>query len=270
MIRSTGRVRGSVTGSGDRPAPDRLDGSDADRAAGGAAPVDVARLAHELRTPLGAIAMLAEIMRDERLGPLGSPRYRAYAADIHDSAAHANTVLAAFLDPAGAGRGTSGPMEFVELDLAPLVGGCVSALSPLAEKAGVALCSHLPEGLPRVIADRRSVRQMLNNLIANALKYTPPAGEVVVSLAYAIGGPVRIEVADTGDGMTVAELERIGLGPGGSGSEALRRRSGGTGIGLPLVRALAAACGAMLEIDSALGHGTRARIAFPHDRVVPV
>lgn len=230
--------------------------------------IDIARLAHELRTPLGAIVVLAEMLRDERLGPLGNDRYRAYAADIHQSAAHANTVVSAFLDPAGSSRGGSGPLEFAELDLAPIVGGGVSALSEVAAAAGVELTCHIPAGLPHVIADRRSVLQMLNNLIANALKYTPPGGRVDVRLGYRPGGPLVLEIADDGDGMSEPELRRVA--PGGVTTEALRRRSGGTGIGIPLVRTLAAAGGATLSIESKLGRGTRAAIAFPHDRVVPV
>ena len=230
--------------------------------------VDIGRLAHELRTPLAAIVVLAEIIRDERLGPLGNDRYRAYAADIHQSAALANTVVAALLDPAGEAGGGSGPLEFAELDLASIVGGGVSALQAMAAASGVALVAQIPAGLPHVIADRRSVLQMLNNLIANALKYTPPGGQVAVHLGYCPGGPVVLEVVDNGDGMSEAELRRVG--PGGMTAEPLRRRSGGTGIGIPLVRTLAAAGGARFSIESELGRGTRASIGFPHDRVVPV
>lgn len=230
--------------------------------------VDIGRLAHELRTPLGAIVVLAEIMRDERLGPLGNDRYRAYAADIHQSAALANTVVAAFLDPGGDGRGGTGPLEFAELDLASIVAQGASALQEVAAAAGVALATQIQAGLPHVIADRRSVLQMLNNLIANALKYTPPGGRVDVRLDYQAGGPVVLEISDNGDGMSEAELRRVS--PGGVTAEPLRRRSGGTGIGIPLVRTLAAAGGATLSIDSELGRGTLVSIAFPHDRVVPV
>ncbi len=226
---------------------------------------DIAKLAHELRTPLGAIAVLAEIMRDERLGPLGSSRYKGYAADIHQSAAHANAVLAGWLEPAGRDVGA---LEFVELDIAEVVAGTASALTPLAERAGVALAVKCGQGLPRVIADRRSVRQILNNLIANGLKYTPPGGGIVIGLAYVPGGPVVLDVTDTGDGMSGEELRRVQSG--GAGPEPLRRRSGGSGIGLPLVRALAVGCGASLQIDSTAGKGTRAAIIFPHNRVVPV
>lgn len=234
-------------------------------------PADLARLAHELRTPLSAIAVLSEIMRDERLGSLGSPRYQSYAADIHESAMHAMSVLAGFLDPqqqakATAGRGAGLPMDFVELNLAELVTGTVSTLVPLAERSGVRLEAHVAAGLPHLIADRRSLRQILNNLIANALKFTPPGGTVSVAARYQVGGPVTLEVADTGDGMTPAELDRARAGA--TAPEPFRRRSGGTGFGLPMVRALAAAGGASVTVDSVLRQGTRVAIAFPHDRVV--
>ena len=229
--------------------------------------VDIARLAHELRTPLGAITVLAEIMRDERLGPLGSDRYRGYAADIFASAAHANSVLASFLDPV-AGAGEPGSLAFVELDLAAVLAGTVSALEPLARRSGVLLRLSLDVPLPHLIADRRCIRQILDNLIANALKFTPPGREVTVAGRYGIGGPVVIEVADTGDGMTAAELARGRAGD--AAPEPLRRRSGGTGFGLPLVRALATASGATFGIDSTPGGGTRVTISFPHDHVIPV
>ena len=230
--------------------------------------LDLAKLAHELRTPLGAIAVLSEIMRDERLGPLGSQRYQGYAADIHESATHANSVLSSFLDPGAAAHGAGGAMDFVELDLGELVSGTVSALEPLAARSGVALRASLAPGLPHLIADRRSLRQMLNNLIANALKFTPPGREIVVAVSYAVGGAVELMVADTGDGMTEPEL--VHMQADVAVPEPLRRRSGGTGYGLPLVRALATASGATLEIDSALRAGTRVRITFPHARLVLV
>ena len=233
---------------------------------GGRTVSDIARLAHELRTPLGAITVLAEIIRDERLGPLGTERYKAYAADIYSSVTHANSVLAGWLEPAG--NGQAGALDFIELDVGELARSTVSALAPLAERLGVLLDVEARMDLPRIIADRRSVRQMLTNLVSNALKYTPPGQRIVVHAGYVAGGPVVLEVADTGDGMTPTELARARSGR--QGREAFRRRSGGSGIGLPLVRALAAGGGASFEIDSGEGQGTRARIIFPHGRVVPV
>jgi two-component system cell cycle sensor histidine kinase PleC len=229
---------------------------------------DLARLGHELRTPLSAISVLSEIIRDERLGPLDDPRYRAYAADIHEGARQAMRVLSGFVEQMADGAAAGLPMDFIELDARELVIGAVSAFAPLAERSGVAIRTACPDSLPHLIADRRSVRQMLDNLMANALKFTPPGGTITVALSYAVGGPIVLSVADTGDGMTDAELARARSGT--VAPEPLLRRSGGTGYGLPLVRVLATASGATLAIDSRLRAGSRIAITFPHDRVVPV
>jgi signal transduction histidine kinase len=227
---------------------------------------DIAKLSHELRTPLAAIAALAEIMRDERLGPLADARYRGYAGDIHDSAVHALGVLSSFLEP-GAGQAGPPPMVFAEIDVAAVAAGSVSAYAPLAERAGVRLALAAPPGLPHLVADRRSLKQILLNLIANAVRFTPPGGEVGVSTFYECGVALGIEVADTGDGMSEAELNRVLVAaPGAAGCG----RRAGSGLGLPLVRALAAANGGVLELESARGQGTRARVRFAPDRVVPV
>ncbi len=228
--------------------------------------VDVARLSHELRTPLSAIAALSEIMRDERLGPIGAPHYRGYAADIHESARHALRIVAAYVE-----AGTSSAdlaLDFVELAPGDLVTGCVSTLVPLAERAGVRLASSVPDHLPRLIADRRALRQILDNLLANAIRFTPPGGSVSIRLVCVPPGPLRLEISDTGDGMTDAELARARAGL--VAPEPFRRRSGGSGIGLPLVRALTLALGATLAIDSRLREGTRVTVDFPPDRLLPV
>jgi signal transduction histidine kinase len=229
--------------------------------------LDIAKLAHELRTPLAAIVALAEIMRDERLGPLTDQRYRGYAVDIHDSAVHALSVLSSFLEP-DAGSAEALPMVFAEIDVAAVAASSVSALAPLAERAGVRLSLNPAPRLPHLIADRRSLKQILLNLIANAVRFTPPGGDVQLSTRYECRRALSIEVADTGDGMTEAELSRAlapNAGPGAAGC-----RRAGSGYGLPLVRALAAANGGTLELESVRGQGTRATVRFAHERVVPV
>jgi signal transduction histidine kinase len=226
---------------------------------------DIAKLAHELRTPLGAIAALAEIMRDERLGPLPDARYRGYAADIHDSAVHALSVLSSFLEAETEGGGRP-PMALAEVDVAAVAASSVSALGPLAERSGVKLKLVSPPDLPRLMADRRCLRQILLNLIDNAVKFTPPGGEVQLATRYRPGASLEIEVSDTGDGMTQAELARVlALS---AAPEAARRRRGG--FGLQLVRALAAANGGTLALHSTPGSGTRATVTFACDRLVQV
>lgn len=228
-------------------------------------PADLARLAHELRTPLGAISTLAEVMRDERLGPMADPRYRAYAADIHQSAQQALAVLATYLET-GARLAEPAAMSFAELDVAEECRRAVSALTAVAERAGIGIDCDVQSGLPKLIADRRSLRQILDNLLANAIRFTPPGGAVLVGVRHASSGPLEIAVADTGDGITAKELARVlerSTAPDRDGP----RRSG-SGIGLPLVRALAEANGGKLAITSESGRGTTVTVTFGSDRLV--
>lgn len=232
-----------------------------------AQPADIARLAHELRTPLAAIAALSEIMRDERLGPIADPRYRAYAADIHHSAQQALSVLTSYLET-GVRLTEPAAMSFAELAPDMEAERSVSALQPVAARAGVALDMTSDPGLPRLIADRRSVRQILDNLIFNAIKFTPPGGRIVVSATCARNGPLALTVIDTGDGISPDDLARL-LARCAS-PEPARPHRGGGGMGLPLVKALAVANGGEMQISSAPGRGTAVTISFGRDRLVPV
>ena len=231
------------------------------------APDVTAKLAHELKTPLSAIAAAAEIMKDERLGAMGNARYRGYAADIHDSARHALSVVDRILGGSApdAGRGA---LEFVQLDANALVESSISALLPLADQAGLELSADLDQGLPRIVADAVSLRQILLNLLANALKFTAAGGAVKVVTRCAADGPITIQVRDTGSGMTGAEIARSLSAPARPGRS--RGRAGGLGLGLPLVRSLAEANGARLTIESTPGRGTAATITFAKNRMIPV
>lgn len=236
--------------------------------------IRLAKLAHELKTPLSAIVAAAEIMRDQRLGPIEDARYRSYAADIYDSARHALLVIGSMLgDADGTAASRSGPlvpqMVFAELDLNPIVESCGSSMRPLAESAGLSLSLDLAQRLPHVVADPTAVRQIVLNLLNNAVKFTGPAGRITLVTRYAADGQVEIEVCDTGRGMTQEEIERAG-GGGGTASGPVRREGGGLGIGLPLVGALASLNGAGLAISSRPGQGTRVVVAFGKDRVIPV
>jgi two-component system cell cycle sensor histidine kinase PleC len=230
-----------------------------------------ASLAHELRTPVSAIAVAAEIMKDERFGPLGSARYVGYAADIHGNAQHMLRLIDRMLAEGAEPDDAQHAFNFAELDVAELLQTAVSQLAPLAERAGIALKLELASRLPHVIADATSLRQILFNLVTNALKFTERGGQVTVSARYGGDGPLVIAVSDTGPGMTKTEAERL-LAPARTQRSSGRAKASGVGLGLglPLVKALAKKNGADLSIDSAPGKGTTASIMFAKDRVVPV
>mgnify|MGYP000241638403 CR=1 FL=1 len=233
----------------------------------------LAKLAHELKTPLSAIAAAAEIMRDERLGPIGNERYRSYASDIFDSARHALLVIANMLGddaPAAAGGQPAElpAMVFAEIDLTSLAESCVSSMRPLAEAARLELAAGFEPRLPHVIADATAVRQIILNLVTNALKFTAAGGVVRLATRHCADGSVEVEIADTGRGMTTDEIAEAAVA--GSDREPARREGGGLGIGLPLVGALARANGAAVTITSAPDSGTRVVLAFAKDRVIPV
>jgi two-component system, cell cycle sensor histidine kinase PleC len=218
--------------------------------------VDVALdawLAHELRTPLSAVIAYAELLKNEHFGPLANPRYQSYARDIHDSARHALGVVDSMLQGDRA-RTALPELAFVDVDPADVVEDCLTVARPLADRAGLDLDAELPEQLPRIVADELSLRQMLLNLLSNAIKFARTGDKVTIAVAYDCGGPLTISVADTGPGM--------GEAPKGDRTS--------LGLGLPLTRALAAANGASLTIESAPGRGTRVAISFAKDRVVPV
>ena len=222
---------------------------------------DIAKLAHELKTPLTAIAAAAEIMRDERLGMMGNDKYLGYAADIHSSATHALAVIQDMLALPAAD--TDWKQDAIRgFDLTELARGTVSSLQPLADQRRLTLTLDVEPGLTPIRANATAIRQILLNLLTNALKFTPPEGEVRVVTGYLNDGAVFMVVRDTGYGIDEATLARIF----NDGAEDLSMRAGGgRGIGLRLVRRLAAENGAEFEIDTAPGKGTIVMLAFAKD-----
>lgn len=223
----------------------------------------VSKLAHELRTPLSAIVLAAEIMKDQRFGKITNPRYRGYTNDIHDNARHALAVVDRLLGDAAPQDDGPERLEEVELNLNTLAERAVSAMRPLADEAGLRLKFERHARLPKVMADSMSVKQILFNLLANAIKFTPAKGEirVVTGLGYEDG--VFVAVKDTGPGMDDKAIARAL----DTDAKPERTHAGGHGIGLPLAANLAAANGGRLEIDSEPGEGTAIALVFPKERL---
>ncbi|MGQ0673680.1 MAG: sensor histidine kinase [Hyphomicrobium sp.] len=250
--------------------PPRNDGSSRAKAMPGPGePSTLAKLVHELKTPLSAIAAASEIMKDERLGAIGNDRYRDYAADIHDGARHAIAVIERLLGDAGRGTEIEGSaLQFTSVEVNVLAESCFASMRPLAEAAELRMACDLDPEVGKLTADATSLRQILLNLLTNAVKFARPGDEVRLATRAAANGATAIEISDTGPGMSRAEIAAA-LDPAPP-RPFTRRDGGGMGIGLPLVRSLVEANAGRLTIDGAPGRGTVVTITFPRKRLIAV
>ncbi|HET7254207.1 MAG TPA: histidine kinase dimerization/phospho-acceptor domain-containing protein, partial [Xanthobacteraceae bacterium] len=225
----------------------------------------LAKISHEIRTPLNAIIGFSEVMMAERFGPLGSERYRDYLKDIHASGGHLLSLINDLLDLSKIEAGRL-ELAFTTVSLNELTRECVAIMQPQANRDRIIIRTSLPPSLPQVVADARSLRQIVLNLLSNSIKFTDAGGQVIVSTALNDAGDVALRVRDTGVGMSENDLATA-LEPfrplATSGSAA----SGSSGLGLPLTKALAEANRASFYIKSAPKAGTLVEIAFPPSQV---
>jgi signal transduction histidine kinase len=226
----------------------------------------LAKVSHEVRTPLNSILGFTELMLEERLGAIGNARYKGYVEDIHQSGLYALSLLNDLLDISKIDAGKF-DLDFTAVDLAELVEACVNSLQPLAKRERILLRTSLALNLPAVIADRRRLKQILLNLLSNAIKFTNAGGQVIVSARLIDGGDLRLRVHDNGVGMTEDEIAAA-MQPFHQLDTAPRKQTG-TGLGLPVTKALADANRARLLIASQRGAGTSADVIFPKDRLTP-
>ncbi|MGA7546375.1 MAG: HAMP domain-containing sensor histidine kinase [Methyloceanibacter sp.] len=225
----------------------------------------LAKVSHEVRTPLNSILGFTELMLQERLGPIGNARYKGYMEDIHQSGLYALSLLNDLLDISKIEAGKF-ELDFTAVELPELVEDCVNSLQPLAKRERILLRTSFAANLPHVIADPRRLKQILLNLLSNAIKFTPMGGQVIVSGTMIEGGELRLRVRDSGVGMTKDEVA-LAMQPFHQLDTAPRNQTG-TGLGLPLTKAMVDANRARLELASARGVGTSADVVFPPDRLV--
>lgn len=224
----------------------------------------LAKVSHEVRTPLNSIIGFAELMREQRFGRIGNSRYRGYVDDIYESGVYALGLINDLLDISKLEAGRF-ELNFTAVDANEVIAETVRNMQPRARHGRVMLRMSLAESVPRVLADRRSLKQILLNLVSNAIKFTHAGGQVVVSSRRGIEGAVHLGVRDNGIGMSEAEIaqalkpfEQLDVAP---------RKQGGTGLGLPLTKALVQANHARFELESGPGLGTRADVVLPADRL---
>ncbi|MCB1507283.1 MAG: PAS domain S-box protein, partial [Hyphomicrobiaceae bacterium] len=226
----------------------------------------LARVSHEIRTPLNAVIGFSEVMMSERFGPIGSQRYRDYVADIHTTGEYIMSLVNDLLDLSKIEAGKL-DLNFTEIDLNDIVQQCLAIMQPQAGQSRVIIRTSLPTSVPKVVADARSMRQILLNLLSNAIKFTPEGGQVIVSTIFEPTGEVALRVRDNGRGMTESEMQ-LALEPFRQVATSQREGMTGTGLGLPLTKALSEANRASFSLESALGQGTLARVTFPPQRVL--
>ncbi len=225
----------------------------------------IALMSHELRTPLNAVIGFAQMMKAEVLGPIGNRRYREYAGDIHESAMELLEMVNEILDSA---KFEAGHHELREenVDLAMLIDSTLRLFADRAARHNLRLQADLASDLPLLAADRLMMRQILNNLLSNAVKFTLEGGAITVR-AGRTGESLWIAVQDSGIGMAPADIPKA-LTPYMQIDSAQNREHRGTGLGLPLVKALVELHGGSLMIDSAPGVGTTITLFFPQARIV--
>ena len=226
----------------------------------------LANMSHELRTPLNAIIGFSEIMRSETFGKLGNDRYVEYSKDILDSSRHLLGIINDILDISKADAGKLQLYE-EEVDLRQEVQDAVRLFSEHAADVGLKLKTDLPAVPPPLWADRRKIKQILLNLLSNALKFTPPGGEVRVSSATdPANGDLLLVVSDSGIGIDKKDIDKV-FSAFGQVESSLSRRYEGTGLGLPLSVALVELHGGKLELESQVGRGTTITVRLPARRL---
>ncbi|MDJ0388928.1 PAS-domain containing protein [Roseomonas sp. E05] len=214
----------------------------------------LATMSHELRTPLNAVIGFSEALASES----GPPHVVEFAGSILEAGRHLLSLIDEVLEVAQAGTGAV-PVETRPLYLPSVLGGVLRLMRSTAEAAQVTLTLDPLPALPRALADERRLRQVLLNLLANAVKFTPAGGAVRLAAATLPDGVVEISVADTGIGIESGQIERA-FEPFVQLETSHARRYSGSGLGLYLARALAQSMGATLTLESRRGEGTTARL----------
>ncbi len=225
----------------------------------------LASMSHELRTPLNAIIGFSEIMKYETLGPVGSVQYRGYAEDINDSGQHLLSLINDILDLS---KVESGVDELIEenIEVPEVLESVLRLVQQRAENGGLELELDLPQDLPSLRGDQRKVKQILANLLTNAIKFTKPGGKVTLKVWCRVDSGFVFQIVDTGIGIAAENIPKA-LSQFGQVESSLNRNCEGTGLGLPLSKGLVELHGGYLDLQSQVGVGTTVTVRFPASRI---
>lgn len=214
----------------------------------------LANMSHELRTPLNAVIGFSEIISTEAFGPSAQPRYVDYAKNILESGKHLLDIINSVLDLAKSEAGKF-QLDATDVDLGEILDACGTMLTEECARAQLDFSIVPPQRPVTINGDRAKLRQIFLNLLSNAVKFTEPGGKVVLAVTHQEDGSVRVDVSDTGIGMREQDLP-VAMAPFGQIDSRLARRYEGTGLGLPLTKALVELHGGTMAVHSVLGRGT--------------
>ena len=225
----------------------------------------LATMSHELRTPLTSIIGFSEIIKEQSFGPIGTPAYAEYAGDILESGLHLLDLINDILDIA---KIESGKMAITPAAIATeaVMASMYRLVRQRAILQNLEISLSLETDLPSLWADERAVKQVVYNMLSNAIKFTPKMGRIVLAAVAGKSGGVDILVTDTGIGIPATHLARI-LRPFEQIENRYNRACGGTGLGLSLIKGLMEMHGGTLSIESIFGEGTTVRVWFPAKHV---
>ena len=226
----------------------------------------LAAMSHELRTPLNAIIGFSEIMQNQTLGPIGSPKYQEFASDIFGSGHHLLELINDILDLSKIESGNAILYED-GIDVSDLIRSVLKMVENEANERNVKLELECPDELPNLHADRRKLKQILINLLANAIKFSNPSGTIVVKTWCQKASGHVFQIVDTGIGISPKDIPKA-LAKFGQVDSDLNRKYEGAGLGLPLTKGLIELHGGCLDLQSDVGIGTTVTVRFPADRII--
>lgn len=219
----------------------------------------IANMSHELRTPLNAIIGFSDMLNTQTV--TSAEKVHQYSGYIKQAAEHLLALINGILDVSKIQAGKLS-VDKEPIELVPTLKACLLIIEAKAREKSITVESNIAAGLPRILADQLRLKQILINLLGNAVKFTPEKGRIHVEAAILQPGYAVISVTDTGIGMSPAEVDTA-MRPFGQIDTAFNKRHEGTGLGLPIAYALARLHGGDLRIDSQRGVGTRVSIILP-------
>ncbi len=225
----------------------------------------LAAMSHELRTPLNAIIGFSEIIKNETFGPVGSLKYREYTSDIHGAGLHLLDLINDILDLAKIEAGKD-ELNEDNIDASEVIRSALKLVGQRANHGGIEIQLELPDQLPALRADERKLKQILVNLLSNAIKFTDAGGRVTLRAWCPLDTGHAFQIVDTGIGIAPEDISKA-LSRFGQVDGDLSRQFEGTGLGLPLTKALVEQHGGSLDLQSEVGVGTTVTVRFPVTRI---